>query len=424
MYFCILVVIALYSPRLVMGNNSSVDTQLYKDLLLNYEKNVRPGINYSYPTMVECEFTLAGLNRFKEIDSKISILGVFAIQWFDERLSWNPYEYGGILSTLVPENLLWKPDIAITNSHSGIRFLYGGGFHIRVLYDGTITLTTGDTYDLYCTADVTYYPVDTQTCYMAMVLWNSYPWEVTFDHVDVYKNMDNFTSTNPSWDVTETTMYTTVDQTLALTILNIRIRLKRLSEYVVINMILPVCFLCVINIFVFFLPAESGERIGFSITLLLSVAVFMTILSDSLPQSSRPQIAVLCYFLFSQLMVSILMMVFTIFGLRFYWMSPERPIPVYLKRFSQTMGWLVGCQCFKRRKIIDVEEPERIPDSGKDEYNIKSVAELDETPHEADEHTTWHKIASDFDNFCIIFFILLIFLTNAVFCGRLLNPQL
>ncbi|XP_033751866.1 acetylcholine receptor subunit alpha-like [Pecten maximus] len=425
MYFCIVVVIALFSPRHVVGNNSSVGTQLYKDLLLNYEKNVRPGINYSYPTTVECEFRFAGLNGFKEIDSKLSITGVFVIRWFDERLIWNPYTYGGIYSTLLHKESLWIPDIAVTNAYSGVRFLYGIDFDIRAYYNGTMVMVTGDNFDVYCDADVTYYPVDIQTCFMNMVLWSSFPWEVTFEKVDVDHSLRDVTTSNPSWDVTEVKMFTEINPKIKTTMLNIRIKLKRLSEYIVINMILPVSFLCVINIFVFFLPADSGERIGFSITLLLSVAVFMTILSDSLPQSSRPQIAALCYFLFSQLMISILMMIFTIYGLRFYWMDPEKPIPTYMKFVSRVIGRLVGCQCCKRRQLTGVVEPVLTPDSGSGENGKKHVANFDKIPLDADEHFTWQKIANDFDNFCIIVFIFAIVLTNAVFCGKLSsNPEL
>ncbi|OWF51934.1 Neuronal acetylcholine receptor subunit alpha-6 [Mizuhopecten yessoensis] len=423
MDICIPTLFVMLLSTLATGNNTSVGTQLYRSLLLNYEKNVRPGLDYSYPTMVKCQFKFVGLNRFQEIDSKLSIQGVFIIEWFDERLMWDPYANGNISSTLVPQELLWKPDIAIANAYFGVQFLIKDGVSIRVKYNGALMWVTGDTFVIYCDADVTYYPVDSQTCSINMITWNSYPFEVTFDKVGADTTFErNFSAGNPSWDVKDITMTTTINPGIATTVLSVNIKLKRLPEYIVVNIILPVCFLCIINIFVFVLPAESGERIGFSITLLLSVAVFMTILSDSLPQSSRPQIATLCYFLFSQLMVSILMMIFTIYGLRFYWMMPDKSIPVYLKLFSRIMDRVcLGSQCCKLSKQVTSIKPttEHIPDSGKQESNFRTVPELEEILPEPDEYLTWQKIANDFDNFCIIFFMTLIVVTNAVFCERL-----
>ena len=60
------------------------------------------------------------------------------------------------------------------------------------------------------------------------------------------------------------------------------------SMYVIINIILPILFLNQLNVLVFMLPAESGERVSYSLTVLLSIAVFMTIVGDTLPRTSEP----------------------------------------------------------------------------------------------------------------------------------------
>jgi hypothetical protein len=46
----------------------------------------------------------------------------------------------------------------------------------------------------------------------------------------------------------------------------------------------------ILNVFVFLLPADSGERVGYAITMLLAIAVFLTISSDSLPAMSNPHV--------------------------------------------------------------------------------------------------------------------------------------
>ena len=65
-------------------------------------------------------------------------------------------------------------------------------------------------------------------------------------------------------------------------------QLERKPQYVIINIILPISFLNLLNALVFVLPAESGERVSYSLTVLLSIAVFMTIVSDIPPRTSEP----------------------------------------------------------------------------------------------------------------------------------------
>ena len=72
------------------------------------------------------------------------------------------------------------------------------------------------------------------------------------------------------WELTET--YATPNLDMVPT-MRYHFTFKRRSVFMVINLILLVVFLALLNIFVFFLPQDSGERIGYAITLLLTVVV-------------------------------------------------------------------------------------------------------------------------------------------------------
>ena len=63
-------------------------------------------------------------------------------------------------------------------------------------------------------------------------------------------------------------------------------KFKRKPDFYALNMILPVLLLAVMAVFVFMLPAESGEKIGFSLTVLLAFVVLMTILGDKMPSTA------------------------------------------------------------------------------------------------------------------------------------------
>lgn len=69
--------------------------------------------------------------------------------------------------------------------------------------------------------------------------------------------------------------------------LSITMLLRRRTYYYVMSLILP-CTLIACTIFLeFILPAESGERVGLGITILLSMAVFQELTSEKLPSSSE-----------------------------------------------------------------------------------------------------------------------------------------
>jgi hypothetical protein len=57
---------------------------------------------------------------------------------------------------------------------------------------------------------------------------------------------------------------------------------------------------------VFLLPAQSGERVGYSITVLLVIAEFQTIASDNLPNVSKSHLSLLCIKLFVDMILSAL----------------------------------------------------------------------------------------------------------------------
>ena len=50
---------------------------------------------------------------------------------------------------------------------------------------------------------------------------------------------------------------------------------------------MPILLLSVLNVCVFILPCESGERAGYSITVFLAFAVFLTIIETTLPANSE-----------------------------------------------------------------------------------------------------------------------------------------
>ncbi|CAG2239864.1 unnamed protein product [Mytilus edulis] len=80
----------------------------------------------------------------------------------------------------------------------------------------------------------------------------------------------------------------------------------------ILHIILPIILLALLDIFTFKIPADTGERLGYTITVWLSFAVFLTIVSDSLPQTSESVPIVSIYIIIQLLMGTLVVLISTV----------------------------------------------------------------------------------------------------------------
>ena len=60
--------------------------------------------------------------------------------------------------------------------------------------------------------------------------------------------------------------------------------MKRRPGFFIVNIVMPVVLLSALNIMVFLIPVDSGEKISYGITVLLALSVFLSIVADMLPR--------------------------------------------------------------------------------------------------------------------------------------------
>ncbi|GFN86572.1 neuronal acetylcholine receptor subunit alpha-7 [Plakobranchus ocellatus] len=87
-------------------------------------------------------------------------------------------------------------------------------------------------------------------------------------------------------------------------------------------MILPIVFLSLLNLLVFVIPVDSGEKISYGITVLLALSVFMSIMSGLLPMSSESMPLVISY-IFSLMVISVLTVVNSVIIVRLHHMEEK-----------------------------------------------------------------------------------------------------
>ncbi|KAH3844362.1 hypothetical protein DPMN_086620 [Dreissena polymorpha] len=317
--------IAWLLPRFIQCQTQDQVEALYNNLLNGQNKNMRPAVNHAYPTDVNVSFELFQILDVDEVMGKLTISGLLKMEWYNHRMRWNPIDYGGVFTINVPSFATWKPDLVLTEPIDNA-FAFGymqNWVNVRYLYDGMAIFAPSEVLSSACDITVTYYPFDTQICEINLYPWGINKHEIVLNTYTTEVSKSIF-SENAEWmlDKTETLTGVMFD---TFYFYRVVLYLKRRPTFVIVNVVLPIFFMSVLNVLVFFLPASSGERVSFAITVLLAIAFFMTIVNDTLPKSSNP-IPTICYLLLGSLVLSTFIVMMTIFNLRIYHRPAEQPL--------------------------------------------------------------------------------------------------
>ena len=335
MHMVIFIPLMSLAPNVYSASINEVKT-LRSNLLSDYDKCVRPVINQTESVKVRIALSMVALQEFDEVNEKFSFVGLFSIVWKDENLVWNVSNYSGINQLLMSYREVWVPEIILTNPSEKLDS-YGDDWQmIRYSASGDAFWYPGTLIKATCSINAYYFPFDVQKCHVEVFVWAYSFFEVKLVNI----NDKVYTGLMPehgSWSVIKT--QAKIEDVGYSSKGSFIFWFERKPQYVIVNVLLPVLFLCLLNVLVFLLPAESGERVSYSITVLLSIAVFMTIVSDTLPKTSEP-LPIISYFLMISLIESAVITIATMLNLRLYHKDNNEVVPEWL-----------ACICLRLKRL-------------------------------------------------------------------------
>ncbi|KAL3853560.1 hypothetical protein ACJMK2_017095 [Sinanodonta woodiana] len=379
--------------------------RLYSDLLQSYIKGVRPGIELNCSLNVHISLTVRSLLNINNVEETMAVAGYLTMFWRDERLKWNATKYDGLSSLLIDSNLLWTPRFVLTNPAK--QFLMFGTFstEVRVNFDGLMVWSVGDVMETSCKINIQSYPFDIQICDISIAPWGYLEGEV--NQTTFYSTQfQNFPLGNGEWDLIKRTNVDFVTEGYKAS--NFTLHYKRKYQFVLINIIAPVVVLNVIIMVVFRIPPNSGERISFSVTVLLSYVVFLTIVMDHIPTTSSP-VSFLSVYLMIRMILSACVTIETVFIVQISDRPSSIPIPdwiVYLVHKSrkiepQGQTWAEPVDHVLER----VKSPENLSKNASRESNDNICSESTGRSCRRSKKLTWELAAVCLDR--ILFFIFL-----------------
>ncbi|VDI58843.1 Hypothetical predicted protein [Mytilus galloprovincialis] len=328
-----LLLVLLLAFQIINASYFTEIDRLHKDLMNGYNKDILPQWNKSQPVDVSISFHLHNLNGIDSVKGVIAIAGYFIFQWIDVNMQWTPANYTSIETIVIPLEKVWKPTVLNTNSVLEFKFFGVSGTFVRVNHTGLVTWAPGHNFEYTCNVDTTYYPFDTQMCEMEVMIWGYSSEELTFStsrtDVDI-----SFYQLNNEWELMYTSAVAINSSTLS-PLVEIETHFERRSLYYLMNLIFPVMFLALLNLFVFLLPQDSGERVGFSVTLLLANVMFLTIAQNMLPATAIPRMSAICIALLLNLCYSGLIVITVIISSNIYHKSDEEVISNWIVKLEK-----------------------------------------------------------------------------------------
>ncbi|KAM4617779.1 acetylcholine receptor subunit alpha [Discoglossus pictus] len=433
--------------------SSNDETELIDKLFSSYNKVVRPVQNFKDKVEVTVGLQLIQLINVDEVNQIVTTNVRLKQQWVDINLRWDPAAYGGIKKIRIPSSHVWHPDLVLYNNADG-DFAIVKDTKVLLDYTGKIIWTPPAIFKSYCEIIVTHFPFDQQNCSMKLGTWTYDGTLVVINPESDRPDLSNFMESG-EWLMKDYrcwkhwVYYACCLDTPYLDI-TYHFLLQRLPLYFIVNVIIPCLLFSFLTGLVFYLPTDSGEKMTLSISILLSLTVFLLVIVELIPSTSSAVPLIGKYMLFTMVFV-IASIIITVIVINTHHRSPSTHImPDWVRMiFIDTIPKIMFFSTMKNpsqekqgKKIftedIDISDisgklgPAAVtyqspvlknPDVKTAIEGIKYIAETMKSDQESNKASEeWKFVAMVLDHILLaVFMIVCIIGTAAVFAGRLIE---
>lgn len=186
-----------------------------------------------------------------------------------------------------------------------------------------------------CSIDVTFFPFDQQSCKMKFGSW-TYD-RAKIDLISMASDVDQM----DYWESGEWVIVNAVGKynikkyeccTEIYSDITYYFIIRRLPLFYTINLIIPCLLISCLTVLVFYLPSQCGEKITLCISVLLSLTVFLLLITEIIPSTSLVIPLIGEYLLFTMVFVT-LSIIITVFVLNVHHRSPQtHGMPHWVRR--------------------------------------------------------------------------------------------
>ncbi|KAG8506315.1 Neuronal acetylcholine receptor subunit alpha-2 [Galemys pyrenaicus] len=266
-------------------------------------------------------------------------------EWNDYKLRWDPADFGNITSLRVPSEMIWIPDIVLYNNADG-EFAVTHMTKAHLFSTGTVHWTPPAIYKSSCSIDVTFFPFDQQNCKMKFGSWTYDKAKIDLEQMEQTVDLKDYWESGEWAIINATGTYNSKKYDCCAEVypdITYYFVIRRLPLFYTINLIVPCLLISCLTVLVFYLPSDCGEKITLCISVLLSLTVFLLLITEIIPSTSLVIPLIGEYLLFTMIFVT-LSIVITVFVLNVHHRSPSThsmPRWVRVVFLSRVPRWLL-----------------------------------------------------------------------------------
>lgn len=351
LHYLLLVATAfLFLPLVLTQSN---ETLLIRSLLEKQSPTARPVYNITKTIHLTFGLEMVHIVKLEERSQTIGIKVWLRMKWQNEILIWDPTKWGNITNTRVKPNLIWTPDLFLVEDVSEAISIGPANYktHVVANSNGIHKWYVPALLDSSCRFDVENFPFDRQYCTFKFMSWSydQSELDILLDPADM---VTQYYINSSEWNLHKisnkvvSSMYNCCPNPFVH--IRYTLELHRKPLYYAFNVIVPCIIQMMIILFTFFLPPDTGERVGVAVTVLLVFAVYLEVLSSSLPKTSVA-IPALSKFYLSAMSGSAFSIIATCFVLVIHFKGAEKgvtPIPNWVRRYL--LNGLGNCLCVRQ----------------------------------------------------------------------------
>ncbi|KAM6977315.1 acetylcholine receptor subunit delta [Aplochiton taeniatus] len=243
--------------------------------------------------------------------------------WYDARLSWNESEFDDIGVLRLPTSMVWLPEIVLENNNDA-QFQVAYYCNVLIYPDGLVYWLPPAIFRSSCSINVNYFPFDWQNCSLKFTSLTYNAKEITMylkedaDENGSFKvewiiiDPAGFTE-NGEWEIIHMPARRNTYKSIPMESnkhqdITFYLIIKRKPLFYIVNIIIPCVLISFMATLVYYLPADSGEKMTLSISVLLAQSVFLLLISQRLPETSMAIPLIVKYLMFIMVLVTVVVL--------------------------------------------------------------------------------------------------------------------
>nr|ACF60609.1 nicotinic acetylcholine receptor non-alpha subunit [Ancylostoma caninum] len=335
---------AIFAIQTAKVFSSDDEERLMMDVFRGYNYLIQPVKNISDTPIIEkIALQLVLLINVDEKDQVMHTNVWLTLKWHDFQMRWDPVNYREINQIRVSPDKVWLPDIVLFNNADGN---YEVSFMCNVVINnlGDMLWVPPAIYKSSCIIDVEFFPFDEQVCTLVFGSWtyNENEIKLEFDQAE-WVDLSEYAPSS-IWDVMDAPASLVNKRSR----IEFQVRIRRKTLFYTVVLIIPTVLMAFLSMAVFFLPTDSGEKMTLTISVLLSIVVFLLLVSKILPPTSST-IPLMAKYLLLTFVLNVITILVTVIIINVYFRGPTtHRMPAWVRKLF--LEWMPCVMCMQRPK--------------------------------------------------------------------------